>query len=258
MRKAILAMGDLAGKVAMVTGAGSGIGRAIALLFAREGAAVALLDVNDDLLKALEAEIAGMECPVIATHCDVSCPEEVEAATEEIMAQFRRIDILVNSAGVSAGHGRTGDTPVDVWDQTIAINLRGSFLTTRAVLPHMLDSHGGSIINLGSIYGSSGLNGDAAYSASKGGVEQLTRTTALEYAKRGIRVNCIAPGFIETPLLSGQTGTLPPRALGKVSIPMGRLGTPEEVAEVALFLASERASFVTGAVIAVDGGMSAR
>jgi NAD(P)-dependent dehydrogenase (short-subunit alcohol dehydrogenase family) len=251
-------MGEMDGKVVLVTGAGSGIGRETALRFAREGARVAAVDVDEESVQRVARVVATEDLIAAAFRCDVTSEREVADTVTAVVQRFGRLDALVNSAGISIGEGRTGDTAPEVWHKTIAVNLTGSFLASRFAIPAMLANGGGSIVNMGSIYGLSGLTGDVAYAASKGGVIQLTRTIALEYARRGIRVNCICPGFVETPLLTSQTGGLPPEAVGKVSVPMGRLATPADIAETALFLASDRAAFITGAIISVDGGMSAR
>jgi NAD(P)-dependent dehydrogenase (short-subunit alcohol dehydrogenase family) len=248
---------ELERKVALVTGAASGIGRETALRMAREGALIAAVDIDGEsaqtLIEAIEAEKGSAR----AYRCDVTHEEEVESTVAAVLRDFGSIDILVNSAGVSQGRGRTAETAPEVWRRTIAVNLTGSFLVTHYAIPAMLRGGGGSIINLGSIYGLAGKPGDVAYAASKGGVIQLTRTVALEYARRGIRANCICPGFVETPLLAGQTGNAAD-LIGAVTVPMGRLATPGEVAELAMFLASDRAAIITGATISIDGGMSAR
>lgn len=242
------------GKVAAVTGGASGLGRATVRRLLKAGARVAILDVDEANSRELEAAVGATSACFI--RCDVTEATEVEPAIAEVTGRFGGLDVLVNSAGISAGRGRTGETDPDAWHRTIAVNLTGTFLATRYAIPAMGSS--GAIVNIASIFGLQGFPGDVAYAASKGGVIQITRTAALEYAKRGIRVNCICPGYVDTPLVSAGGDSKPIEALATLAVPMGRPGTPDEVVEMIAFLASDSAAFITGAIISVDGGMSAR
>jgi NAD(P)-dependent dehydrogenase (short-subunit alcohol dehydrogenase family) len=229
----------LAGKTALVTGAGSGIGKATADLFEREGAAVAGADVNGATFTV-----------------DVSNPDEVGALVEEVLRRHERVDVLVNAAGVLV----TGDavaTSLDEWHRVIDVNLTGTFLCARAVLPEMLASGGGAIVNFSSSTGSQAASrGAAGYVTSKAGVAMLTKALAVDFADRGVRVNAICPGPVDTPMIRSRFGETE-LATFAASLPVKRLGRPEEIAAVALFLASDEASFVTGALVAADGGQTA-
>ncbi len=241
-------MGDrLAGKSALVTGAGQGIGRAIALRFAWEGAKVVVSDINDDAAHAVTAEI---ETPSLVNHCDTSKEDEVKSAIDETIAAFGKLDILVNNAGVAGGAD---------WDRTIDINLNGVYYGLKHGSEAMAASGGGSIISLSSMLGliSVPFPGVEAYTASKHGVVGLTKHYATNYGRRGVRVNCINPGWIETAMTKPLVDFNLTDYMNDNSA-LGRMGTPEEVAAVALFLASDDASFVTGASYVVDGGWTAR
>ena len=241
-------MGDrLSGKSALITGAGQGIGRAIALRFAWEGAKVVVSDINDDAAHAVDAEI---ETPSLVNHCDTSVEDDVRAAIDATIDAFGKLDILVNNAGISGG----GE-----YDKTIAINLNGVYYGLKHGAETMAASGGGSIVNLSSMLGliSVPFPGVEGYTASKHGVVGLTKHYATNYGRRGVRVNCINPGWIETAMTKPLVDFNLTDYMNDNSA-LGRMGTPEEVAAVALFLASDESSFVTGASYVVDGGWTAR
>jgi NAD(P)-dependent dehydrogenase (short-subunit alcohol dehydrogenase family) len=244
---------SLKGKVAIVTGAGSGIGKAIAELYAREGARVVVSDINEihgnEVAEAIKAE-GGEALFVMA---DSSKPEDNERLVQEAVSRFGGLHIAVNNAGIGGPLSPTGAYPVDGWDKVIAINLSGVFYGMRYQIPAMLQSGEGSIINVASILGATGTKGSPAYVAAKHGVVGLTKASALEYARQNIRVNAIGPGYIQTPLVMNALDADTIKMLEGLHA-MGRLGKSEEVAELALFLASAKASFVTGAYYPVDGG----
>jgi len=250
---------ELAGKVAVITGAGGAIGAATALLFAREGATVVLADIDDvagpRAAGALAAE--GHRCRYVSA--DVSREEDVATLIAATVHDYGTVDVLFNNAGVAGEHVPTAQLDRSTWDRIIAVNLTGTFLATKHAIGAMLAGRGGAVINNASILGLVGEANHPAYSAAKGGVIQLTRAAAIEYARRNVRVNCICPGFVETPLLlDGQHADAARAAVLKVQTPMHRLGQPAEIAQMALFLASNRSSFLTGAIIPVDGGYVAR
>lgn len=252
-------MSRLAGKVAVVTGAGSGIGRAAAAAFAAEGAKVGLLDRNAAAVEALSVALGEAAYPLPT---DVTSEASVAAAFEEVRRRHGRLDVLATYAAVQlVGE----DAPADelelaVWERTLAVNLTGVFLCCKHGLRLMLESGaGGSVINCGSPTGETMCGaGFSAYSASKAGVMGLTRTLAADYAKHGIRVNGIVPGTIETPLTAALTSDPAARAALVAGTPLGRLGTPDDLAGVAVFLASDGSRFATGAHFHVDGGISVR
>ena len=252
-------MPELKGNVAIVTGAASGIGRAAVELFGREGAVVLAADVQDDAGQALADELAAQDCTCVFVHADVSRESEVAAMVDLALSQYGKLDVLFNNAGIEGEQAPTADATIDNWERVIAINLKGVFLGLKHGIRAMLRNGGGSIINNASVAGMVGFQGIPAYCASKGGVIQLTRAAALEYADQGIRVNCLCPGVIDTPMVERFTHDNPDAlAQLKQLEPVGRLGRPQEVAELALFLASDRSSFITGAIIPVDGGLVAR
>ncbi len=250
----------LVGKTALITGGGTGIGRACALLFAREGARVAVAGRRAEPLSVLAAEIYNAGGEALAVQCDVTDVGEVERAVRMAVHRFGRLDVVVNSAGVLA-IGTAEETSEAHWDRMIAVNLKGTFLVSRAALSELRKSGGGSIINIGSVLGLVGMKQRAAYAASKGGVTQLTRAMALDHAHEGIRINCICPAIVETELtrdLFAQQKD--PEALRQKrieQIPLGRMGRPEDVAQMALFLASDESSWLTGAALPLDGGLTA-
>lgn len=249
-------MKSLENKTAMVTGAGSGIGRAIAILYAAEGARVVVSDINEKGGEETVAQIKAAGSDAIFVKADTSKPEDNKNLVDEAVKAFGALHIAVNNAGIGGPIGPVGDYPLDGWDKVIAINLSGVFYGMHYQIPAMLASGGGSIVNMASILGKVGTKGSAAYAAAKHGVIGLTEASALEYADKKIRINSVGPGYIVTPLLSAlDDSTL---QVLKGMHPMGRLGTAEEVAELALWLNSDKASFVTGSYYNVDGGYLAQ
>jgi len=249
--------GRLAGKVAIVTAAGQGIGRACAVRFAVEGAEVVVNDIRDDAAHAVVAEIVAAGGRASAYVADVGSSERVTTMIEETAARHGRLDVLVNNAA-ALGYGRVEDMTDDAWRAVFAVTLDATFFGCRAAIPVMAARGGGSIINTASAAGLGGSIGLSAYGAAKAAVLNLTRAAALEAAGRGVRVNAICPGSIDTPPLRAFVETLPGgRAAFEKGIPVKRIGTAEEIANVALFLASDEASYVTGATIVADGGVLA-
>ncbi|MEM7413002.1 MAG: SDR family NAD(P)-dependent oxidoreductase [Myxococcota bacterium] len=252
-------MGRLAGRIAVITGAASGIGAACAERFASEGAVIAGLDVQKPVdAAAWERVVAQAADSQFEDGLDVRDESSVAAAIGRVRERQGRIDILVNAAGVGGG-GPAHALDAEEWDRVVDINLKGSFLVAKYVLQAMIEQRAGSIVHLASVEGLEGMSGSLPYNASKGGVVLMTKNMALDYAEFGVRVNCLCPGLIETPL----TALLGQEALGDVKQQMqdwhalGRFGKPEEVASCALFLASDDASFVTGHALTVDGGWTA-
>ncbi|HZZ48780.1 MAG TPA: SDR family oxidoreductase [Pseudonocardia sp.] len=240
--------GRLTGKVAVITGAGSGLGAAMAETFVREGAKVLVADVSGHQKQV--ADDIGDGC--IAVQVDVTQSTEVRSLLERAVSEFGRLDILCNNAGIDGHVAPTGEYPEDEFDKVWAVNGRGVFLGMRHAIPLMLESGGGSIVNTASMASSVAFPGMPAYCASKGAVEMLTKTAAAEYAGKGIRVNAICPG----PIRTGITDSLPPELIAGVvaATPIGRYGDPSEVANLALFLASDESSFITGTAVLIDGG----
>ena len=256
-------MNRLKDKAALVTGAGSGIGRAAAALFASEGARVACADLSHASAEETVAEIERIGGRAVALSGDVSVAEDAAGMVDGAVDALGRLDIVVNSAGVTARNALPpGSDPDDVWDRVIEVNLRGTYLVSRCAVAHMRREDGGSIVNLASTMGMvgypPGLGGALnPYPPSKGGVIQLTRNMAVDLARDGIRVNCLCPGFVETDLTKSLTDDPPTLEMLESRHPLGRLGRPEEVANAALYLASDEASYVTGAALTVDGGYTA-
>lgn len=249
----------LKGKVAVVTGAASGIGKAIALAFAREGAKIVASDINVESGEGTAAQIRENNGGAIFIEADVAESEAVSDLIEETVENFGVLDIMVNNAGIEMIQ-RLADTDEQMWDRLISINLKGVFLGTKYAIPKMLANGGGNIINMASVAGIMGAGGLGAYNAAKGGVVLLTKNTAMDYGKLNIRANCICPGFISTPMVENIMA-LPGAQEIKDKIislcPAGRLGTPEEVAHCAVFLASDESSYINGHALVADGGMSA-
>ena len=239
-------------KVAIITGSGSGIGKAAALLYAREGAKVVVSDINEKNGDAVVKEIKAAGGEAFFIKADSSKPGDNKSLVDETLKKYGRLDIAVNNAGISGPLGTTGEYPIDGWQKVIDINLSGVFYGLRYQIPAM-EKNGGSIINVASILGQAGTKNSPAYVAAKHGVVGLTKAAALEYADRKIRINSIGPGYIKTPLVMDtlDEGTL--NALIGLH-PIGRLGESEEVAELLLWLGSDKASFVTGSYYPVDGG----
>lgn len=252
-------MGKLDGKVAIVTGGGSGIGRASAHLFAREGARLVVVDIDGARATAVAEEIAAAGGQAMATTADVSQPEHAEAMVRAAVDAYGRLDVLFNNAGIDGEPGLLADSSIEDWRRVLAVNLTGVYLGMKFGIAAMLKTGGGSVINTSSVAGLVGFPAVAAYCASKGGVIQLTKSAALDYARQGIRVNAICPGVIETPMVQKVAETAPAMIeMVKEQTPAGRMGAPEEVASMALFLASDESAFCTGAVFVIDGGWVAR
>jgi len=252
-------MEKLHDKAALITGGGGGIGRATALAFARTGARLMLGDLDLAAAEETARQVVAAGGEAHAMRCDVSRPEEAEALVREAVARLGRLDYAVNNAGIEASQESTARLPVETWERTIAINLSGVFYCMRAELAAMRAS-GGVIVNIASVLGLVGFAGAAAYVAAKHGVIGLTKVAAIEFAARGIRVNAVCPGFVETPMLErvGVTSDPDRRAQIEGLHPINRLGRPEEIAGAVLYLCSDAASFVTGHALVVDGGYTAR
>ena len=253
--------GTLEGKVALVTGGGSGIGRATALAFTREGPKAVVADVNVEGGEETVSLIKGAGGDGIFVHADVSRGADVEAMVASAVGAYGRVDCAHNNAGIGGGYrGPMHECPEEDWDRVIGINLKGVWLCIKHQIPQMLAQGGGAIVNTASIMGLVGSwSGSGAYNASKHGVVGLTKTAALEYAQSGIRVNAVCPGYIRTPLLERGVLQVPEREAQIVSRhPVGRLGAPEEIAEAVVWLCSDAASFVTGHTMTVDGGYVAQ
>jgi len=239
-------------KVSVVTGGARGIGREIALLFARNGSDIALLDVNADALEATRKEIESIGRSCLVSVVDVTKGAEVDIFVQKTLDKFKKIDILVNNAGITRDGLLVRMSEAD-WDAVLGVNLKGAFNCTRAVSKIMMKQRDGRIVNMASIIGIMGNAGQANYAASKGGLIAFTKTVAKELASRNVRANAIAPGFIQTDMTAKLTEEVKSEMLKH--IPLGKLGTPADVANLALFLASDDSAYITGQVVQVDGGM---
>lgn len=242
------------GRVALVTGAASGIGRATAVAFASEGARVAVLDLSEEALGETVGAIRSAGGDVLTIARDVSKPDQVEAAVTRTVEAFGRLDIAFNNAGVENKAAPVAEIEIDEWDRILDINLRGTFVCMKHELAQMMRQGSGVIVNTSSGAGVRGVAGGASYAASKHAIIGLTKSAALDYAKSNIRVNAILPGNIETPMMDRFTGGDIQKAIDLE--PVGRLGKPEEIAEAVLWMCSDLGAFVTGAAVSVDGGWS--
>jgi 3-oxoacyl-[acyl-carrier protein] reductase len=251
--------GRLAGKTALITGAGSGMGRAMARRFAAEGAVVAATDIDEERAAATAAEIGDSGGRASAFAIDVGDGGSVAAATDAALAELGRIDVLCSNAGILDDYATVLETSEEEWDRVLRINLKGMYLTSRALLPQMIENGGGAIVNTASIAGLVAGGGGAAYTAAKHGVIGLTRQLAFDFGPKGVRANAICPGAVET----GMTHDLFEAGEAEVmesvnSVPAGRYAQPEEIANLALFLASDESDFVHGAAYVIDGGWTVR
>jgi NAD(P)-dependent dehydrogenase (short-subunit alcohol dehydrogenase family) len=251
-------MSDLQGKVAIVTGASSGIGRSVAELYARHGACVVVSDVSvaggEETVRLIRD--GGGEARFV--EANVADPAACERLVRETVAAYGRLDIACNNAGIGGDAAPTADYPLEGWERVIAVNLSGAFYCMKYEIPAMLQSGGGSIVNMASILGEVAFATSPAYVAAKHGLVGLTKNTAVEYAQQGVRVNSVGPAFIRTPLIAALEQDEAAYNMLVSLHPIGRLGEPEEVAELVLWLSSDKASFVTGAYYPVDGGYLAR
>jgi len=250
-------MNTLENKVAIITGAGSGIGRATAVLLSREGAKIVIADVDEAGAEETLSLIKAAKGEAIFVRADTSKPEDNESLVEQTIKQFGGLHITCNNAGIGGPISPIGEYPIDGWDKVIGINLSGVFYGMRYQIPAMLRSGGGSIVNMSSILGSVGTKNLSAYVAAKHGVNGLTQTAALEYSDQNIRVNAVGPGYINTPLLTKTLDATTINALASMH-PIGRLGTSEEVAELVLWLSCDKSSFVSGSYYTIDGGYTAQ
>ena len=250
-------------RVAVVTGGASGIGRAICQALAKEGATVAITDIQDGEGQELAEQINTAGGQAKFWHLDVTRQEKVEEVFGEVAREFEKLDVLVNNAGIAGANKPTHEITAEEWDRVIDINLKAVFLCTKYAIPHMLENGGGCIVNLSSIYGIVGAMDLPPYHASKGGVRLMSKTDALFYAKNNIRVNSVHPGFIWTPLVE-DLGRSSPEGVEEFRKqldslhPIGHVGEPDDIAHGVLYLASDEAKFVTGSELVIDGGYTAR
>lgn len=257
-------MGEFDGKAVLVTGGALGIGKGIVEAFAREGAGVAIADVDTDAARRLADQLRGRGATAVVTVGDVSSAADAERMVREAVDGLGRLDVLVNNAGIQpvGWYYRVEDTPEEVWDRILGVNLKGTFLMSKYAMPHIRAAGGGAVVNMASVQGLQSMPGVPSYAASKGGILSLTRNMAMDYARDLIRVTAICPGTIDSEMVRtsarAEGGDLEAnlRRYGSFH-PLGRLGRPEDIAQAALFLASERASFITGEYLCVDGGFMA-
>ena len=251
---------DFKDRIALVTGGGSGIGRAISLTFAECGAKVVIGDLSAEGGNSVVHEIKSSGGEALFHPCDVSRSEEVKALVRRTVEYYGKLDFAVNNAGIPGSHNELAEYPEDIWNKVLSVNLTGIFLCMKFEIPRMLDQNGGAIVNVASVAGFAAQRGTCPYIASKHGVIGLTKTAALEYARKGIRVNAICPGITSTPLIDKARSEVPKdikRVFSGETIPMGRIADPEEIAEAAVWLCSKAASYVTGHSLVIDGGMIA-
>ena len=248
----------LKNKVVLVTGAASGIGQAIALVAAREGARLVLSDIDEHAGQAVVKQVRALGTEALFAASDVGKPQDAQALVDQAMAHYGRLDVACNNAGIGGESALLADYPLDAWAQVININLSGVFYGMKAQIPAMLMNGGGAIVNTASILGMVGMATAPAYTAAKHGVIGLTQAAAIAYSSQGLRINAVGPGFIHTPMVHALEDDADMKATLIAAHPIGRLGLPEEVAELVVWLACSRASFVTGAYYPVDGGYLAR
>jgi NAD(P)-dependent dehydrogenase (short-subunit alcohol dehydrogenase family) len=246
------------GKVVIVTGGGSGIGQAACHLYAREGARVVVSDIDEKGGNETVKAIQEMNGDAIFVRADVSKPDDCQAMVAAALEKYGRLDIAFNNAGIGGEANRTAEYSVEGWQKVISINLSAVFYCMKFEIPAILNSGGGAIVNMASILGQVAFETSPAYVAAKHGVVGLTKTAAVEYAKENLRINAVGPAFIHTPLIAGLEENTQVRDMLISLHPMGRLGESDEVAELVIWLSSEKASFVTGAYYAVDGGYLAK
>ena len=252
-------MARLDGKVALISGGARGQGAAEAILFAREGAKVVIGDLLDDEGRQIEAQIAELGGDATYLHLDVTSADDWDAAVQTALDRYGRLDILVNNAGIGGTGGGLENATLESWDRTLDINAKGVFLGTKAAIPAIRDAGGGSIVNISSIAGIIGLGtGNPAYAASKGAVRLLTKSTAIQHAADNIRCNSVHPGMIVTAMTEATLADPERRKYWDDNIPLGRLGTVDDIANGVLFLASDDSSFVTGSELVIDGGIVAQ
>jgi NAD(P)-dependent dehydrogenase (short-subunit alcohol dehydrogenase family) len=255
-------MRGLAGRTAIVTGGGSGIGAACAARLAAEGAAVAVADRRADAALAVAAAISADGGRAVAFGCDVTRDEDLALLAQRCASELGGPHLLVNSAGIAPSEGGVTDCPPEQWDAVMAVNLRGTYLTARHILPRIIAAGGGAVVSLSSVFGFRGLPGECAYAASKAAIVNLTRQMSLDQAPHGVRVNCVCPSDCDTPMIDALVAKEADPAAAKArlaeAIPLGRLGRAEEVASAVAFLCSDEASFITGVALPVDGGFLAR
>lgn len=259
-------MERLKDKTALITGSSYGLGKAAAILFAKEGARVVIVGRSEDKGRAVVNEIMEGGGNAVYRKADVSVSAEVRNLVASAIAACGRIDILVNNAGIQPKSGPLAEQSEDDWDRVVDTNLKGYFLMMKYTIPQMIKQGGGVIVNVSSAQGLVGVPNISPYAATKGGIITITKTAAIEYARHNIRINCVAPGMIRTPMLENMVANLPPDSveamamsdLAKQLVPLGRIAEPEEIAPAILFLASDDSVYMTGAVVVVDGGYAAQ
>lgn len=249
------------GKVAVVTGAGKGIGRATAMAFAQEGASVAVVDLSREDGEKVTQEIRQQQGEALFVYADISNEEAVQEMVKQVVDCWGRLDVLVNNAGVYF-QASAIDTPLEAWEKVVGVNLTGAFLCTKHAAKAMVKMGGGTIVNVASEAGLVGIKSQVAYNVSKGGMIALTRSCAVDFAPLGIRVNCVCPGTTDTPLVQAAVNRAPDPAAARRALeecrPLNRLGRPEEIAAAILFLAGDEAGYASGAILSVDGGYTAQ
>lgn len=248
----------LKNKVVLVTGAASGIGQAIAVVAAREGAHLVLSDIDEHAGQAVLKQVRALGAQALFAVSDVSKPQDAQALVDQALAHYGQLDVACNNAGIGGETALLADYALDAWAQVINTNLSGVFFGMKAQIPAILKNKGGAIVNTASILGMVGMATAPAYTAAKHGVIGLTQAAAIAYSAQGLRINAVGPGFIQTPMIKALEEDAEVKAGLIAAHPIGRLGLPEEVAELVVWLASSRASFVTGAYYPIDGGYLAR